>query len=280
IQRGEYLSKTAEVLEQRKEEIATTITKEMGKTLGEAKGEVGRAIAILKYYSNYGSQKVGEVNPYADADAMILTSRTPIGTVGIITPWNFPLAIPVWKIAPALIYGNTVVFKPATETGVTAALLVECFEEARLPAGVINFITGSGSVIGQGIAENSGINGVSFTGSNNVGMKIAEVVSSRNAKYQLEMGGNNPVIVLEDADLDLAAEQIINGAFLMTGQKCTATSRVIIENKVYDKLKEKLLNKVDNIKVGNGLNSDTWMGPLNNEIELNSVITNVKKVIK
>src|SRR5699024_7995477 len=135
IQRGEYLSKTAEVLEQRKEEIATTITKEMGKTLGEAKGEVGRAIAILKYYSNEGTQKVGEVIPSSDADAMLLTSRTPIGTVGIITPWNFPLAIPVWKIAPALIYGNTVVFKPATETGVTAALLVECFEEARLPAG-------------------------------------------------------------------------------------------------------------------------------------------------
>src|SRR5699024_1070399 len=166
MQRGEYLRKTADVLENRQDELAMTITREMGKTLSEAKGEVSRGIAILRYYANEGTQKNGDVIPSSDPGAMLLTTRVPLGVVGIITPWNFPLAIPIWKIAPALIYGNTVVFKPATETGVTATMLVECFEEAGIPSGVINLITGAGSVIGQGIAEHPQIVGVSFTGSN------------------------------------------------------------------------------------------------------------------
>src|SRR5690606_33497916 len=160
------------------------------------------------------------------SSALMYTTRVPLGVVGVITPWNFPVAIPIWKIAPALIYGNTVVFKPAQETAVTAAKVVECFQEAGLPAGVINMVIGSGSVIGQGIVDHPDIAGVTFTGSDAVGKRIGQAALARGAKYQLEMGGKNPVIVMADADLELAVDATISGAFRSTGQKCTATSRV------------------------------------------------------
>ncbi|WP_394233821.1 alpha-ketoglutaric semialdehyde dehydrogenase GucD [Niallia oryzisoli] len=275
--RGEFLYKVANVLEARLDEVAETMTKEMGKTFQEAKGETSRGISILRYYAGEGMRQVGDVIPSTDSEALMFTSRAPLGVVGVITPWNFPVAIPIWKMAPALIYGNTVVFKPASETAVTAAKVIECFHEAGLPAGVINMVTGSGSEIGQGIIDHPYINGITFTGSDGVGKRVGQGAFARGAKYQLEMGGKNPVIVAEDADLDQAVEATISGGLRSTGQKCTATSRVIIQRAVYDEFKEKLLTKVREIKVGQGLDGETWMGPCASESQLNTVLSYIEK---
>ncbi|QNK47458.1 aldehyde dehydrogenase family protein [Brevibacterium sp. PAMC23299] len=275
--RGEYLYKVANVLEARLEEVAETMTREMGKTFQEAKGETARGVAILRYYAGEGMRKIGDVIPSTDSEAFMFTSRVPLGVVGVITPWNFPVAIPIWKMAPALVYGNAVVLKPATETAVTAAKVIECFHEAGLPAGVINMVTGSGTIIGQGIIDHPDINGITFTGSDSVGKRVGQGALARGAKYQLEMGGKNPVIVAEDADLDLAVEATINGGLRSTGQKCTATSRVIIQSSVYNVFKEKLLAKVKEIKVGEGLSSDTWMGPCSSESQLITVLDYIEK---
>jgi alpha-ketoglutaric semialdehyde dehydrogenase len=271
--RGELLFKAAAILESRLEEIAETMTREMGKTYAEAKGETARGIAILRYYAGEGMRKVGDVIPSTDSEALMLTTRVPLGVVGVISPWNFPVAIPVWKMAPALVYGNTVVLKPAQETAVTAAKLIECFAEAGFPAGVVNLVTGSGSVIGQGLAEHPDVNGITFTGSNQVGKRVGQAALARGAKYQLEMGGKNPIIIAADADLDLAVDATISGGLRSTGQKCTATSRVIIVHEVYDAFKSKLLAKLEGITVGNGLDAGTWMGPCANEQQLKTVLS-------
>lgn len=176
-------------MENRLDEIAECATREMGKTLAETKGETARGIAILRYYAGEGMRKMGDVIPSTDAEALMFTSRVPLGVVGVITPWNFPIAIPIWKIAPALVYGNTIIIKPATETAITCAKIIECFEEAKIPAGVVNMITGSGSIIGQAIAEHPEINAITFTGSDRVGKQIGQKAFVRGAKYQLEMGG-------------------------------------------------------------------------------------------
>jgi aldehyde dehydrogenase (NAD+) len=275
--RGEYLFKAAAILERRLEEVARTMTREMGKTLPEAKGETARGIAILKYYAGEGMRQIGDVIPSTDSDALMFTTRVPLGVVGVISPWNFPVAIPVWKIAPALIYGNTVVWKPAQETGVTAALIAECFAEAGLPAGVLNMLLGSGSVVGNAIVQHHGVNGITFTGSNAVGKQVGAAALARGAKYQLEMGGKNPIIIAADADLDLAVEATISGGIRSTGQKCTATSRVIIEKPVYEAFREKLLDKIKSIKIGDGLQPDTWLGPCANENQLNTVLSYIEK---
>ncbi|MBA4493498.1 alpha-ketoglutaric semialdehyde dehydrogenase GucD [Paenactinomyces guangxiensis] len=275
--RGQFLYKVADELEKRLDDIAETMTREMGKTLLEAKGETARGVAILRYYAGEGMRKIGDVIPSTDSEALMFTSRVPLGVVGVITPWNFPVAIPVWKMAPAIVYGNTVVLKPAQETAVTAAKVIEAFGAAGLPAGVVNMVTGPGSVIGQGIIDHPDIAAVTFTGSDIVGKLVGQGALARGAKYQLEMGGKNPVIVAADADLDVAVEQTINGAFKSTGQKCTATSRAIIMSEVYEVFKEKLLAKVKEIKVGNGLNPDTWMGPCSSESQLNTVLSYIEK---
>lgn len=276
-ERGAYLYKVADILEKRLDEVAETMTREMGKTLPEAKGETARGVAILRYYAGEGMRKVGDVIPSTDSKALMFTSRVPLGVVGVITPWNFPVAIPIWKMAPALIYGNTVLLKPAQETAVTAAKVIECFEEAGLPGGVVNFVTGSGSVIGPAITNHPDVNGITFTGSNSVGKGIGQAALNRGAKYQLEMGGKNPVIVTEDADLDLAVEATISGAFRSTGQKCTATSRVIVEESIYETFKEKLIEKTKEITVGNGLQDGIWMGPSASEGQLNTVLSYIEK---
>jgi acyl-CoA reductase-like NAD-dependent aldehyde dehydrogenase len=275
--RGEYLYKVANVLEKCLVEVAETMTREMGKTFAEARGETARGIAILRYYAGEGMRKIGDVIPASDNEALMFTSRVPLGVVGVITPWNFPVAIPIWKLAPALIYGNTVVIKPAQETAVTAAKMIECFQEAGLPAGVVNLVTGPGSVIGQGIIDHPDINGISFTGSDQVGKRVGQGALARGAKYQLEMGGKNPVIVAEDADLDLAVEATISGGLRSTGQKCTATSRVIIQSGVYEAFKEKLLAKVKALKVGSGMHAETWMGPCASENQLETVMSFIQK---
>lgn len=275
--RGEFLYKVANILEKNLDDIAETMTREMGKTLPEAKGETARGVAILRYYAGEGLRKVGDVIPSTDSEALMFTTRAPLGVVGVITPWNFPVAIPIWKMAPALVYGNTVVLKPAGETVVTAAKVIECFAEAGLPAGVVNMVSGSGSVIGQGIIDHPDVNGITFTGSDQVGKQVGQGALARGAKYQLEMGGKNPVIVANDADLDLAVEATISGGLRSTGQKCTATSRVIVQSGVYEEFREKLVAKVKELKVGDGLEGDTWMGPCSSESQLNTVLSYVEK---
>lgn len=276
-QRGALLFKAADLLESRMEEVGRAMTLEMGKTLGEAKGETARGAAILRYYAGEGMRPVGEVIPATDAEALMFTTRAPLGVVGIITPWNFPVAIPVWKMAPALIYGNTVVWKPAAETAVTASLVMACFHEAGFPAGVVNMVIGDGAVIGQGIAEHPDIHGVTFTGSGAVGKRVGQLALARGAKYQLEMGGKNPIIIAADADLDLAVDATISGGLRSTGQKCTATSRVIVVRDVYDAFRTKLLEKVKTLQVGDGLNADTWLGPCANRKQYDTVLHYIRK---
>lgn len=274
--RGDYLLKVSNILESRLDDIALTMTKEMGKTLPEAKGETARGVAILRYYAGEGMRANGDIIPSTDADALMFTNRVPLGVVGVITPWNFPVAIPIWKMAPALVYGNTVVLKPAIETAVTAAKIIECFHEAGFPPGVVNFITGSGAVMGDAMLENEYINAVTFTGSNTVGKHIGRKAFDRGIKYQLEMGGKNPVIVADDADLKLAVEATISGGLRSTGQKCTATSRVIVHEAVYTQFKELLLEEVAKITVGDGTENGIWMGPCANENQLNTVLSYIE----
>lgn len=276
-ERGDYLYRVADILESRIDEIAETMTKEMGKTFPEAKGETARGVAILRYYAGEGLRKTGDVIPSTDPDGLMFTTRVPLGVVGVITPWNFPVAIPIWKMAPALVYGNTVVLKPAAEGAVTAAKVIECFDQAGLPAGVVNVVFGKGSVIGSRIIEHPDIHGITFTGSNQVGKLVAKGAVERGAKYQLEMGGKNPIIIAEDADLDQAVEATISGGLRSTGQKCTATSRVIIHSSVYDAFKEKLLAAVREIKVGDGMDEKTWMGPSASASQLHTVLSYIEK---
>lgn len=276
-ERGNYLFQAANVLERRADEVAEAMTREMGKTLPEAKGETLRGVAILRYYAGEGMRKTGDVIPSTDSEALMFTTRVPLGVVGVIAPWNFPVAIPIWKTAPALIYGNTVVLKPAQETAVTAAKVMECFEEAGIPAGVLNLVCGRGSVIGSALAEHPDVGGITFTGSNEVGKRVGSAALARGAKYQLEMGGKNPIIIAADADLDLAVEATISGGLKSTGQKCTATSKVIIERKVYDAFKEKLLSQIQEIRLGDGMSSGSWMGPCASEGQLNTVLSYIQK---
>ena len=246
VERGEILRKTADLLEQMFQEVAEIATKEMGKRFVEMQGEVLRAAMILRYYAQEGMRKIGELLPFSANPQNILYSvRVPIGVVSVITPWNFPVAIPMWKIAPALVYGNTVVWKPAQETGITAVKLTEIFEKAGLPKGVLNLVNGKGSVVGNAYLVNIQIQQLlHLLESNEVGRGIASKAVARNKKYQLELGGKNPVIVLEDADLDLAVKRTIEGAMKQSGQRCTATSRVYVVESIYDSFYRKNVKSI------------------------------------
>jgi aldehyde dehydrogenase (NAD+) len=263
--RGVILDKASQILTARLDEIATTLTREEGKTLAEAKGEVTRARDIFKYYAGEGWRIGGEVLPSSVKDELLYTRREPLGVVSIITPWNFPIAIPAWKIAPALIYGNTIVFKPAEDAPLTALLLVEALVESGLPAGVINFLTGDGALIGTEMASNPNVNGISFTGSHTTGTKVYQNVIKNMARVQLEMGGKNALVILKDADLELAVKLAITGGFGLTGQACTATSRIIVAEEIADAFVFALTTATKNLKVGNGLENGVNMGPLVNQ---------------
>ncbi len=261
VKRGEILYKAATLLEARLDEVAQAMTREEGKTLPEARGETARGVAILRYYAGEASQPEGEVYPTALPNRMLFTRREPVGVVGLITPWNFPIAIPLWKLAPALVYGNTVVFKPADLTPLTAWQIVDVLVQAGLPKGVLNLVTGSGRIAGNALVANPAVSAVSFTGSNTVGRAIQRQVTERGAQVQVEMGGKNPVIVLDDADLDLAVEMVTRGAMKSTGQKCTATSRVFVEGGVYERFSDALIDKVKSLTVGDGMEAATYLGP-------------------
>ena len=259
--RGEYLFKAAEILESRLAKLGEDMTREEGKTLPEAKAEVKRAINIFRYFGGEGARQFSYQIPSERENVFCYTMRKPLGVVGLITPWNFPSAIPAWKMAPALVGGNTVVIKPASLAPLSALRLVEALHEAGIPAGAINYITGGGGAVGNALVEHRAIRAVSFTGSCEVGNTLYEKVARRKIRVQLEMGGKNPTVVLKDADLNYAADILVNGAFFSTGQKCTACSRAVIERAIYEPLVEILVAKTKKMKVGNGLEPGVDMGP-------------------
>jgi len=274
IARGNILYKASQIIECRADEIGEALTREEGKTFKEGKGETLRASTILRFFAGETAQSIGERLPSSNPTTFLYTERVPLGVVAAITPWNFPIAIPTWKIAPALAYGNTVVFKPAELTPLTATLLVESLAEAGLPPGVLNLVTGSGRRIGDAIVRHPAVNAITFTGSNEVGKALYRqaLESERGVKVQLEMGGKNPVIVNRDADLDLALTQTINGAMMSSGQKCTATSRAFVHRAVYDEFVEKLTQRVGRLRLGDPLAATTDLGPLVSATQRDSVM--------
>ncbi|MEK6932853.1 MAG: aldehyde dehydrogenase family protein [Nanoarchaeota archaeon] len=267
--RGELLLKVANLLREDKERLSKLVSLEMGKVYKEASGDVQEAIDIFEYMAGEGRRLFGITTPSELKDKFCMTTRNPIGVVALITPWNFPIAIPAWKLSAALICGNTCVFKPSSDTPLCAIELVRILEKAGIPKGVVNLVTGKGEDVGNSLIKHNKIRMISFTGSRDTGEFIL-----RNAglkKIGLELGGKNPIIIMDDANLDLALEGVIWGAFGTSGQRCTAASRVIIHKKVKDKFEKMLINKVKKLKLGDGLNKKTDIGPLVNKRALEKV---------
>ena len=270
--RGVILTAAARILERRKEEIVHMLTAEEGKCPSEAGGEVQRAINAMEFLAGEGRRMNGETIPSELPSNFLYAFREPLGVVALITPWNFPIAIPAWKAAAALITGNTVVLKPAELTPWCANALAECLQEAGVPDGVFNVVHGEGEDVGEALVQNKHVHAISFTGSNEVGHHIATAAGARRAKVQLEMGGKNAVLVLADADLDLAANGIAMGAFGSTGQRCTATSRVVADKKIAKKLIEMVAERAAKLQVGPGGDSVSYMGPSVDESQMNTVL--------
>jgi aldehyde dehydrogenase (NAD+) len=275
-ERGRVLWRAADIARRRVDEIAQTLTREEGKILKEAKGEVLKGIAVLEYNAGAGFRMHGHTLPSESRDTFTYTLRQPLGAVGLIAPWNFPWAIPVWKSAPAIVSGNTVVFKPSELTPATSALLAEIYEEAGLPPGVFNMVVGKGSVVGEAMVAAPELRAISFTGSNSVGGALYVKAAQRGAKVTCEMGGKNAVIVMPDADLDKAAVAIHGGAFGSTGQRCTATSRVIAHPDIKAKLVDRLVAMAEKIKLGPGLDQTSDMGPSVDEKQWSTVMNYVE----
>jgi len=273
--RGALLYKVADILERKFDQLGEEMTREEGKTLPEAKGEVRRAINIFRYFGGEGSRQPGFVVPSERDRVHMFAIRKSLGVVGLITPWNFPIAIPAWKLAPALICGNTVILKPASASPLSAWRIVEACHEAGIPKGVVNFVAGSGGALGQALVEAKGLKAISFTGSCGVGEWLHAEASKRRLRIQLEMGGKNPTIVLADADFNSAVENVVNAAFFSTGQKCTATSRAIVEDAIYDKFVAALVERTKKLKVGNGMEAGIDIGPAIDEGQLE---TNLKYI--
>ena len=280
LARGNYLLAAAGYLSENAERYAQAITRECGKAIMEARGEVGRAVALLQYYGVEGSNPVGQVVPSVDPSILLYTKRVALGVVSLITPWNFPLAIPIWKMAPALVYGNTIVLKPASATPHLGVLIAEMWESVDLPAGVFNLVTGSGGAVGDALIESDGVSAVSFTGSNAVGMNIASAAARRGVKYQLEMGGKNPVIVLPDADLEQAAQVTVDGAMKYSGQKCTATSRAIVVGDVIEDFTDLVVDKVNALKVGPGEDADAVVVPVIDAASRDNIVSAVARGVE
>jgi aldehyde dehydrogenase (NAD+) len=269
--RGEILFRAGQLLIERKEDIARVMTREMGKILKETRGDVQEGIDMAFYIAGEGRRLLGETTPSELPNKFAMTIRIPMGVCSVITPWNFPVAIPSWKIFPALIVGNTVVFKPASYTPASAYELVKVFEDAGLPKGVLNVVFGGGGELSDALLSDPRVKLVSFTGSCEVGKHIATVCGKQLKKCSMELGGKNVTVVMDDADLSLALEGVIWGAFGTTGQRCTATSRCVVHEKVYDKFRDMLLERIGKIKVGDGLLPDTEMGPCVSESQRETV---------
>jgi alpha-ketoglutaric semialdehyde dehydrogenase len=270
--RAEILYRLGQILLDRKEQFATEMTREMGKVLKESRGDVQEAIDMTFYTAGEGRRLHGYTTPSELSDKMAMCVRQPVGVCALITPWNFPLAIPSWKMMPALVCGNTLVIKPAEDTPLSTINLGKAAEEAGVPAGVINIVTGRGEEAGAALTAHSGVRLISFTGSTETGRIVAENAARSGKICSLEMGGKNAIIVMDDADLDLAAEGATWGAFGTSGQRCTASSRLIVHKKVYKKFVERLKERARNLRIGNGLDKRVEMGPVINEAAVKKIL--------
>jgi acyl-CoA reductase-like NAD-dependent aldehyde dehydrogenase len=279
VARGRFLSKASQLLEMRKAELSEWLTREEGKTLAESTGEVQRAIDIFRFYGGLSYTLGGQTIPHDAPGNLLYTTRQPLGVVALITPWNFPVAIPAWKLAPALVSGNAVVLKPASQAPGLALALARALQEAGLPAGVLNVVVGEGRTVGSELAANPKVVALSFTGSYAVGHGIYGQLAQRMARAQMEMGGKNPTIVLADADLDLAASLVARAGFGLTGQACTATSRAIVEASVVEPFTERLVAKARAMRVGNGLEQGVDMGPAVSQQQLESNLKYVQGAV-
>nr|WP_209923449.1 aldehyde dehydrogenase family protein [Mycolicibacterium lutetiense] len=274
-QRGAVLLGAADIVDRNAEAWGLDLAREEGKTKAEGIGEVRRAAQILRYYGNEGDRQAGEIFTSPRAGEQILITRKPLGVIGVITPFNFPIAIPAWKIAPALVYGNTVVWKPASTVPLLAIRLAQALTESGLPAGVLNLLIG-GSDVGNAIVDHRGIDAITFTGSTGVGRRIAAAAAARGVPAQAEMGGKNAAVVLDDADIDLALEQVMLGAFRSTGQKCTATSRLIVTEGIAEKFLATLAEHAAALTVGDPTDDATQMGPVINGTAHQSISAGVQ----
>lgn len=277
-QRGALLLTAAQIVERNADAWGLELATEEGKTRAEGVGEVRRAAQILRYYGNEGDRQAGEIYASPRPGEQILVTRKPLGVVGVITPFNFPIAIPAWKIAPALVYGNTVVWKPASTVPLLALRLAEALTDAGLPPGVLNLVIG-GADVGDAIVNHAGIDGITFTGSTGVGRRIAAAAAARGVPAQAEMGGKNAAVVLDDADLDLAVEQVMLGAFRSTGQKCTATSRLIVTTGIADAFCEALLTQAGALRVGDPVDDATQMGPVVSDTAQQSITSGIDAAV-
>ena len=268
LERHEILKKTGDEIMSRREDLGRLLAREEGKTLPEAIGEVTRAGQIFEFFAGETLRLAGEILPSSRPGIGVEITREPVGVVGVITPWNFPIAIPAWKIAPALAYGNTVVFKPADLVPASAWALAEILHRAGLPAGVLNLVMGRGSVVGQAILDSADVNAITFTGSTGTGKRVALASIEHNRKFQLEMGGKNPFVVLDDADLDVAVDAALNSSFFSTGQRCTASSRLIVTEGIHDRFVAALTQRLQSVVVGDALAAETQIGPVVDENQL------------
>ena len=274
--RGEILYRAAEILVRRKEEFSRDMTREMGKVLDETRGDVQEAIDMTYYMAGEGRRQFGQTTPSELPNKFQMSVRMPVGIAGLITPWNFPMAIPSWKMTPALVLGNTVVIKPATDTPLSVVNLIKALEEAGLPRGVVNMVTGGGARVGTPLMSHKDVGVVSFTGSTEVGRKVSEACAPAFKHCHLEMGGKNIIMVMDDARLDLAVEGALWGGFGTTGQRCTAASRVAVHKKVYGAFMEQFVARAKALTVGSGLDPKVQMGPCVNQGQLETVEKYVK----
>jgi alpha-ketoglutaric semialdehyde dehydrogenase len=275
--RAGYLEAAAESLTNRAEQIAHDMAQEMGKPIREARGEVARAATILRYAASEAFRPVGQHYEQTATGAQVSTRRRPIGVVGLITPWNFPIAIPVWKLAPALIYGNTVVIKLAFEAPLSGLHIATAFADAALPAGVLNVLTGRGATAGAALVRDPRVCAISFTGSVATGHSVRDEATRLGKRVQLELGGQNPMIVMADADLERAVEAAFVGAFWSAGQKCTATRRIYVQANVYEQFRERFLARVEHARVGDPLDPETEVGPIVTEAQLDAVLAAIER---
>jgi aldehyde dehydrogenase (NAD+) len=274
--RAEILFKAAQLLVERKDQFARDMTREMGKVLSETGGDVQEAIDMTFYMAGEGRRMFGQTTPSELRNKFAMSVRQPLGVCSIITPWNFPMAIPSWKIIPALVCGNTVVFKPASQTPLSAVNFVKILEEAGVPKGVVNMVTGDGSDVGTPLSSDERVRVVSFTGSTHVGRIVNQAAAPTFKTVHLEMGGKNVIMIMDDADLELAVDGCLWGGFGTTGQRCTAASRVVVHEKVYKNFLDAFVTRAKSLVVGDGLKPETQMGPSNSEGQLETVVKYVK----
>ncbi|MBA3947227.1 MAG: aldehyde dehydrogenase family protein [Herpetosiphonaceae bacterium] len=274
--RGEIMFRAAQLLRDRKEQYSREMTREMGKVLSETGGDLVEALDMLYFCGGEGRRLHGQTTPSELPNKWQLSIRQPVGVCGLITPWNFPMAIPSWKMLPALICGNTLVIKPAEDTPASTYNLVQCLIDAGLPPGVVNIVTGYGPSAGQPLVEHLDVNIISFTGSTATGRRVTELAAPTMKRVSLELGGKNPMIVLDDADLELALEGVTWGAFGTTGQRCTATSRLIVQRGIAQEFTHRVVERAQGLRVGNGLDTDAQVGPIINQRQMERVLNYIE----